>query len=55
MTILRPVERLMSNEARRRGAWHDEVDKLRALEAEEAVSTGDDEHNRYRTDERPQP
>ncbi len=55
MTIIRPVQRLVGNEARGRGVWHDEVDKLRALEADEAVRTGDDEHDRYRTDERPQP
>ena len=45
----------MGKEAHGRGAWHGEVDKLRALEAYEAVSTGDDEHHRDCTDERPQP
>jgi hypothetical protein len=55
MTIIRPVQRLMGKEAHGRGAWHGEVDKLRALEAYEAIRTGDDEHNRHRTDERPPP
>ena len=55
MTILWPVQRLMGEEAHGRSAWHDEVDKLRALEAQEAVRAGDDEHDRYRTDERPSP
>jgi hypothetical protein len=49
------VPRLMGKEAHGRGARHDEVDKLRALEAYEAVSAGDDEHDRHRTNERPQP
>ena len=55
MTIIRPVQRLLGKEAHSRLAWHDEVDKLRALEAYEAVSTGDDEHDRHRTNERPLP
>ena len=33
MAILGPIQRLMGDEAPRRSAWHDEVDKLRALEA----------------------
>ncbi len=53
MTIIRPVQRLMGKEAHGCGAWHGEVDKLRAIEAYEAVNAGDDEHDRHRTDDRP--
>jgi hypothetical protein len=53
MTILRPVERLVGKEAHGGGARDDEVNKLRALEAQDAVSTGDDDDERYRRDDRP--
>jgi len=43
----------VGQEAHGRGARDDEVNKLRAFEAQEAVSTGDDEHERYRRDDRP--
>jgi hypothetical protein len=53
MTITRPVQRLMGKEAHSCGAWHGEVDKLRALEAYEAVGTGDDDYEQHRTDDPP--
>jgi hypothetical protein len=42
----------MGQKAHGCGAWHGEVDKLRAVQAYEAVSAGDDEHDRHRTDDR---
>jgi hypothetical protein len=53
VTVLGPIEGLVGEEAYRRRARHDEINELRALEAQDAVSTGDDEHDRYRTDKRP--
>ncbi len=53
VAVIRPVEGLVGEEANGGGSRYGEVDKLVAVQAHEAVSSSDDEHDHHRTHERP--